>query len=113
MLPFMSNSLVPVAVDTIDAWQCIGCGRVEAPRNCIGICEDRRVELVAASAYAEIVRELSELRRERDALRSLVGRLAFTRPRAAQWQQSYQALQVQARALLTAGEPAHDHEPAA
>ena len=96
---------VPATVDTIDAWQCIGCGRVEAPRNCIGICEDRRVKLVPASAYAETLRELSDLRRERDALRSLVARLAFTHPRDAQWRQSYGALQVQARALLMAGGP--------
>mgnify|MGYP003298961436 CR=1 FL=1 len=40
--------------DAIDAWQCIGCGRVEAPQNCVGICEDRRVKLVHASAYAAL-----------------------------------------------------------
>ena len=27
------------------AWQCIGCGRIEAPQTCIGICEDCKVEL--------------------------------------------------------------------
>jgi hypothetical protein len=95
-------------VDTIDAWQCIGCGRVEAPRNCIGICEDRRVEFVPASAYLAASSELSALRRERDALRGLVGRLAWSHPRGDEWQRSYRALQLQARALLTAREPLAD-----
>ena len=27
--------------ETIKAWQCIGCGRVEADAQCPGICEDR------------------------------------------------------------------------
>lgn len=90
--------------DAIDAWQCIGCGRVEAPQNCIGICEDRRVKLVHASAYAALSSELSALRRERDALRSLVARLAWSHPRADEWQRSYEALQAQARTLLSTRE---------
>jgi hypothetical protein len=90
--------------DAIDAWQCIGCGRVEAPQNCIGICEDRRVKLVHASAYAALSSELSALRRERDALRSLVARLAWSHPRADEWQRSYDALQAQARTLLSTRE---------
>ena len=39
--------------ETIRGWQCIGCGRVEAPQNCIGVCRDRKVELVYASELAE------------------------------------------------------------
>jgi hypothetical protein len=31
--------------EVIEAWQCIGCGKLEAPQNCIGACQDRRVEL--------------------------------------------------------------------
>ena len=29
-----------------EAWRCIGCGRIEAQRPCIGVCEDRKVRLV-------------------------------------------------------------------
>lgn len=101
-------------VDAIDAWQCIGCGRVEAPQNCIGICEDRRVKLVHASLYAAVSGEVSALRRERDALRSLVARLAWSHPRADEWQRSYRALQVQARTVLaTRGRPADESNAAA
>ena len=34
-------------VETIEGWRCIGCGRVDAPQPCIGVCEDKRVELVS------------------------------------------------------------------
>ena len=101
--------------DTIQAWQCIGCGRIEAPQNCVGICQDRRVEFVYAFEHAETERELDAARRQRDALFALVRRLAYSRPRADEWERSYRALQAQARAALTAhDESAGTHDtPAA
>jgi hypothetical protein len=63
-------------MDTIKAWQCIGCGKLEAPQNCIGVCQDRRVELVYASAYAAQAVELARLQAQRDGLRALVRRVA-------------------------------------
>jgi uracil-DNA glycosylase len=27
----------------VKAWQCVGCGKIEAPQTCIGICQDRKV----------------------------------------------------------------------
>ena len=41
--------------DTIVGWQCIGCGRVDAPQPCIGVCQDRKVELVAAGDYLQLI----------------------------------------------------------
>jgi len=29
--------------EVVEAWQCIGCGRVELPQPCIGVCQDRKV----------------------------------------------------------------------
>jgi hypothetical protein len=29
--------------DYVKAWQCIGCGKIEAPQACIGVCQDRKV----------------------------------------------------------------------
>jgi len=71
---------------TIKAWQCIGCGRVEADGRCIGICEDRPVRLMSAADY--------------ELLEAFVRRLALTTPRDGQWQRTYLALQREARALL-------------
>jgi hypothetical protein len=25
--------------ERIKVWQCIGCGRIDSPQNCIGVCE--------------------------------------------------------------------------
>jgi hypothetical protein len=72
--------------ETIKAWQCIGCGRVEADGRCIGICEDRPVRLVSAADY--------------EALAAFVLRLAASTPREGQWERSYRALQREARGLL-------------
>ena len=37
----------------VKAWQCIGCGKIEAPQTCIGVCQDRKVEFVYASEHEE------------------------------------------------------------
>jgi len=95
--------------DTIKAWQCIGCGRVDAPANCIGICEDRKVELISAWDYAEVVLALEEANARIAALESALGRLAHVTPREGTWKESYLALQVQARKLLQRREG--DHTP--
>ena len=86
--------------DSIPAWQCIGCGRIEAPQNCVGICQDRRVEFVYASEHAQALHDLAAATRERDALHRLVRRLAFTKPREGEWERSYRMLQQEARAVL-------------
>ena len=86
--------------DTIKAWQCIGCGRVDAPANCVGICEDRKVELVGAWDYAEVVVALEGANERIAALESVLGRLAHVTPREGTWKDSYLALQAQARRLL-------------
>jgi hypothetical protein len=69
---------------TIKAWQCIGCGRLESDAPCLGICEDRPVHLVGAGDY--------------EALETFVRRCAASTPR--QWENSYRALQREARLLL-------------
>ena len=90
--------------DTIKAWQCIGCGRLEAPANCVGICQDRKVELVGAWDYAEVVVALEAASERIAALEAVLKRLAHVTPREATWKDSYLALQAQARKLLERGE---------
>ena len=87
--------------EPIPAWQCVGCGRIEAPQTCLGICQDRRVEFVYASEHREAERALATAARERDALLGLVRRLAWSHPRSDEWERSYRVLQGEARALLT------------
>ena len=86
--------------DTITAWQCIGCGRLEAPANCVGICQDRKIELVTAWDYAEAFSRLEEAMDRNRALQAVVAKLAHATPREGGWKDSYLALQAQARKLL-------------
>ena len=43
------------AVETIKAWQCVWCRRVEASAPCVGICRDEPVDLVNADTYRAAV----------------------------------------------------------
>ena len=86
--------------DYIEAWQCIGCGRIEAAQNCIGICEDRKVQFVYATEYERAIAELNAVRARLDQLLAFAQRLAWTTPRAEEWERSYRALQTEARRLL-------------
>jgi hypothetical protein len=94
--------------DTITAWQCIGCGRLEAPQNCIGVCQDRKVELVSAWDYAEALTALEDARESAAALESLLSKLAHTTPRGDAWKETYLALQKEARGLLAQRTSSHD-----
>lgn len=80
-------------VETIEGWRCIGCGKVEAPRPCIGVCQDRRVELVLAEDYATLAWRVAQLE---EAL-ALIARVT---PRPGQLEASWRALQQRARSLL-------------
>ena len=86
----------------VEAWRCIGCGRIEAPHPCIGVCEDRKVRLVDAADHEAALAQLREADERVAALEGLVRRLAQTRPRAGAWEQSYKALQDEAQRALTA-----------
>ena len=80
-------------IERIQGWRCIGCGKVDAPRPCIGVCQDRKVELVAAGAY-------DALRMRCDELEAVVALIARITPRAGEWEASWVALQSRARRAL-------------
>jgi len=84
----------------VEAWQCIGCGRIEAAQNCIGICEDRKVQFVYAAEHEQTVAQLASVRSRLDELVNFARRIAWTTPRAGEWEHSYRALQREARQLL-------------
>lgn len=83
----------------IKAWQCIGCGKIEAPQNCVGICQDRRVELVLASQSDAA---LADMQKQIDTLTAVVRQLAHVTPRCGEWESSYRALQALSRQTLQA-----------
>ena len=98
----MTPSNPDPAFERIKGWQCIGCGKIEAPQNCIGVCQDRRVDLVYADQLTDALADNTALQQRLQALESLVRQLALTTPRADGWERSYRAFQQRAQALLSA-----------
>jgi hypothetical protein len=87
-------------METIEAWKCIGCGNIEAPQTCIGVCQYRKVQLVDASERERVLRDLRDAQQRQLVYDALLRRLASTTPRDGQWERSYRALQNAARSAL-------------
>ena len=87
-------------VDVIEGWGCPRCGRVDAPRPCLGICI-RRPGLVADVAeyreYAGQAERAAEADRTLSAFAHLVAGVC---PRPGHEQQTVESLRARARALL-------------
>jgi hypothetical protein len=81
------------AVDRVEVFQCIGCGKIEAPQPCIGVCRDRRTQLVYAEDYDALLAES-------DALRAVLRQIAMITPREGECLRSWEALQARARRVL-------------
>lgn len=86
--------------DYVKAWQCIGCGMIEAPQACIGVCEYRKAELAYAFEHEQALAQAAAALRRANALEALIRQLAYTTPRNDEWERSYTALQDQARRIL-------------
>lgn len=80
-------------VQILKVWECIGCGRIDGPQPCVGVCRDRKAELVYASDY-------SRAQDRNEALEQLVRRIAYTAPFDGRFEDAWRALQEEARALL-------------
>ena len=74
----------------IKVWQCIGCGRIDDPQPCIGICRDEKREYVAAAEHDRIVSLLGEI----------VRTIATTAPREGEAARHWAALRERARSAL-------------
>jgi hypothetical protein len=86
--------------EIIDAFQCTGCGRIDAPRECIGICQDRAMQIVAAGDYFAALERAQAAERENEQLRIQLRQVAHVRPVEGRWQETFEAFQQRARALL-------------
>lgn len=99
-----------MAGETVKVWQCIGCGRIEAPQECVGICEFKRIDMVYAFEHEKSL----EAARERCAkFEELARYLARITPREGEWERSWKALQARARALVAEAEATGGEPPAA
>jgi len=77
-------------MERIKVWQCIGCGRIDDPQPCVGICEDRKVEYVLAAEHDRVVALLQEV----------VRAIASTAPREYEAARHWAALRERAKRAL-------------
>ena len=84
------------------AWQCIGCGRIDGPQNCLGVCEDRKAEFVYAAEYAETLARAKRAEERARSLEALVRRIATITPHEDAFRAGYLSLQADARRVLAA-----------
>ncbi len=89
-----------VVHSAVEVWQCIGCGRIEAPQPCIGVCQDRKVVLVGKAEHDQALEDIVQLQARIDALRSLLTRFTRATPREGGWQASWEQLQARAQQAL-------------
>lgn len=85
----------------IQIWQCVGCGRIEAPQPCIGVCRDRKVFVVDKDEHERVLADNAALQEKLDAARAALLRFGRAKPRKGQWEASWQALQAQVREVLS------------
>jgi hypothetical protein len=88
--------------ERMTAWQCIGCGRIEGPQPCIGVCQDRKVDFVYAAEHDEALAQLTRARSQLEMLAALVRQITHTMPREGECERTYRALQARARSALAA-----------
>ena len=100
MAALVEVNTAAAGVARLNAWQCIGCGKIEAPQNCIGVCRDEKVQFVYASNYDEVLGQLTLARRRNEILSKLVRELVHTTPREGGWERTYRALQARAQNAL-------------
>lgn len=98
--------------DYIQAWQCIGCGKLEAPQPCIGVCKDRKVFIVGKDEHDRVLAQNQALRDQLQRAHAMLQRFVLAKPHDGRWESSWNALQAQLREALAmlAAEP--DAQPA-
>ncbi len=88
------------SVEVIDGWRCIGCGRVEASRPCVGICQDRRARLVELDSFVVALERAQSSEARVSALESFARLVAATRAKPGGAEATLAALQTRARTML-------------
>lgn len=86
--------------DYIQAWQCIGCGKIEAPQTCIGVCRDRKVFFIGRDEHERALAEVAALRAKLECARTMLLRFGLAKPGKGQHERAWQALHEQVREVL-------------
>ena len=86
--------------DYILAWQCIGCGKIEAPQTCIGVCRDRKVFVVGKEEHERALAANLALQARLERVHAGLLRFGQAEAKPGQWESAWHALQAQVREVL-------------
>lgn len=86
--------------DYIQAWQCIGCGRIEAPQTCIGVCRDKKIFVVGKDQHERALAQIARLQNQLGEVRRQLLRFAQCTPNEGRFESTFLALQEQVRHLV-------------
>jgi hypothetical protein len=86
--------------ERVTAWWCATCGRIEAPRSCVGICVRRPEEMVRAALYDEAAAHAPASLHAEATLAGVVQTVAHVTPRPGQWERTGGALRARARVIV-------------
>lgn len=95
-----STRRVQRLMDGIQAWRRIGCGRIEAPQPCIGVCEDRKMHFIGRDEYERTLAAVAALRETMATVQARRRRLALAKPHAGQWGRSWLTLRCELHEAL-------------
>jgi hypothetical protein len=88
------------SIEVIEGWRCIGCGRVEASRPCVGICQDRPARLVELDNLVAALERAESSDARASELASFVRLVAATSAKPGGEAATLAALRSRARSVL-------------
>jgi hypothetical protein len=81
-------------------WRCIGCGAMGNEEPCAGSCKFRKLEIVGAAEYAELVENFDAIKEQAKRLQAMVGEIAGLGEEQSDHENAYRELQTHAREFL-------------
>jgi hypothetical protein len=81
-------------------WRCIGCGAMGNSELCTGACAYRKLEIVGADEYADLLETFEAIEQQAERLEAVVKKIAAVGIEQTDFEDAYRRLQVKAREIL-------------
>jgi hypothetical protein len=86
--------------ECLTLWRCIGCGAMGNSEPCTGTCEFRKLEVVSADEYAELLENFATATEQTGILAAVVQEIAVLGESQSDHERDYRRLQIRAREIL-------------
>lgn len=94
------NNVQQELPECLTLWFCIGCGAMGNTELCLASCDFRKLVIVSAAIYADLLEMTEHLDDEVERLGKLVRQIASLTPDESGWETTYYRLQRRAREAL-------------